>query len=166
MLTFEPKATVGDLIQAVALLVAAGGLILTAIETRRSARQRRVQQIVELQHQFYSDADLMDAYYLIEYGEFEYDGNFHGSKLEKSMDRLLVHFESIASLYEAKVVSARELDIVAYNYLVIYQNRGIQQYFDWLDSWYKTRGIKEQPFGTFRAVGAVVERRRFHLQRE
>jgi hypothetical protein len=158
---FDPTITIGSLIQTAALLVAALGLIFNALVTRRAARERRIQQLVDLQCQFYSDAALLDAYYLIEYGGFEYDAAFHTSELEKKIDRLLVHFENIASLFEAKVVSLDELDIVAYNYLVIYQNPEIQQYFHWLDSWYKTRGIKERPFDTFRKVGATVEKRRY-----
>ncbi len=163
MLKFEPTITIGALIQAAALLVAALGLAFNALETRRATHQRRIQQLVDLQHKFYSDAEMLDAYYLIEYGDFTYDVNFHGSDLEKKIDRLLVHFENIATLFQAKVVSLSELDIVAYNYLVIYQNAQIQEYFSWLDTWYERRGIKEKPFEIFRAVGAVVEERRFKL---
>src|SRR5262245_12760877 len=119
---FDPTINIGSLIQTAALLVAALGLIFNALVTRRAARERRIQQLVDLQHQFYSDASMLDAYYMIEYGAFKYDVGFHGSDLEKKIDRLLVHFENIASLFEAKVVSLDELDIVAYNYLVIYQN--------------------------------------------
>lgn len=160
---FDPTITIGALIQTAALLVAAAGLIFNALVTRRAARERRIQQLVQLQHQFYSDESMLDAYYLIEYGSFEYDDNFHGSDLEKKIDRLLVHFENIASLFDAKVVSLKELDIVAYNYLMIYQNREVKRYFEWLDSWYKMRGIKERPFDTFRTVGAVVEKRRYRF---
>jgi len=160
---FEPTLTISALIQAAALLVAALGFAFNAWETRRATRQRRIQQLVYLQHQFYSDAAMLDAYYLIEYGRFSYVADFHGSELEKKVDRLLVHFENIASLFQAKVVSISELDVVAYNYLVIYQNNEVQAYFEWLDSWYERRGMKEKPFESFRAVGALVEQRRFKL---
>jgi hypothetical protein len=161
MLKFDPTITIGALIQTAAFLVAAFGLIFNALETRRAARQRRILQLVDLQHQFYSDEVMLDAYYLIEYGMFNYDEDFHGSDLEKKIDRLLIHFENIAGLFEAKVVTISELDTVAYNYLVIYQNTEIQKYFAWLDEWYQRRGMKEKPFATFRDVGAVVEQRRF-----
>ena len=80
---FEPTLTISALIQAVALLVTALGLAFNALETRGATRQRRIQQLVDLQHQFYSDAAMLDAYYLIEYGRFSYDADFHGSELEK-----------------------------------------------------------------------------------
>jgi len=158
---FDPTITIGALLQTGALLVAALGLIFNALVTRRAARERRIQQLVDLQHQFYSDESMLDAYYLLEYGDFSYDDTFHGSELEKQIDHLLVHFENIASLFQAKVVSIAELDIVAYNYLVIYQNPQIQRYFGWLDIWHDNRGIKERPFDTFRSVGAIVEKRRY-----
>jgi hypothetical protein len=167
MMEFQPTFTVGDLIQAAALLIAAAALVLTAIEMHRSTRQHRVQQIVELQNQFYADTDLMDVYYLIEYGDFRYEEDtFHDTPLEKNLDHLLVHFESIASLYEARVVSAKELDIVAYHYLVIYQNDEVRKYLAWLDAWSGDRGITESPFSRFRSVGEVVQRRRFRRRSE
>lgn len=160
---FDPTINIGSIIQTAAFLIAALGLIFNALVTRRAARERRIQQLVDLQHQFYSGASMLDAYYLIEYGEFKFDTDFHGSDREKKIDRLLVHFENIASLFQAKVVSLAELDIVAYNYLVIYQDPEINRYFEWLDSWYKIRGMRERPFDTFRSVGAIVETRRYKL---
>lgn len=155
------EITTGDLIQAAALLVAALGLVLTALETRRSARQRRVQQIVDLQSKFYGDPDLMEAYYSIEYDRFVYDESFHGSELEKKVDRLLVHFENIGGLFQEGVVSLRELDFVSYNYLMIYQNEQVKRYLEWLDQWYLERGMKEVPFCSFREVGASLEKRKY-----
>jgi len=159
-MNFDPTITIGALLQTAGLLVAALGLIFNALVTRRAARERRIQQLVDLQRQFYSDESMVDAYYLIQYGRFTYDAAFHGSDLEKQIDRLLVHFENIASLFEAKVVSIAELDIIAHRYLVIYQNPEIQRYFEWLDSLYKERGIEARLFDTFRKVGAIVEKRR------
>lgn len=137
MLKFDTTVTIDALIQTAALLIAAMGLLFSAVETRRATRQRRIQQLVNLQHQFYSDEAMLETYYLIEYGDFIYTDNFHGSDLERKIDRLVVHFENIANLFQAKVVSLSELDIVAYNYLVIYQNVEMQNYFSWLDSWYE-----------------------------
>src|SRR5258706_5517468 len=98
MLKFDPTITIGSLIQTAAFLVAALGLIFNALETRRAARQRRILQLIDLQHQFYSDEAMLDAYYLIEYGIFSYNQDFHGSDLEKKIYRLLIHFENIAGL--------------------------------------------------------------------
>jgi len=161
MAGFDWTISVGALIQTAAFLVAAIGLIYNAVTTTRAAREKRILHLVEAQNTFYNDDAMLEAYYLIEYGSFSYEADFHGSDLEKKVDRLLVHFENIAWLYQTKVVTIDELDAVAYNYLVIYQDEDIQRYFAVLDKWYARRGITEKPFATFREVGAVIEARRY-----
>ena len=46
---------------------------------------------------------MMEIYYKIEYGEFEYDENFHQSDEEKKLDKLLGFFENIAKLYLMRI---------------------------------------------------------------
>src|SRR5262245_54181221 len=101
---FKTEVSIGDLIQAAAVLIAAVGLIYTALQTRRSNRQSRIQQIIDLHSRFLGDAALVDAYYKIEYQQFQYSPEFQGSELEKQIDRLLNCFENIAMLYEARVI--------------------------------------------------------------
>lgn len=162
MVVFKNEISIGDLIQFSGLLIATGGLALTALQTSRANRLSRAQQVIDLQGRFLADRNLVDTYYLIEYQQFAYDKDFHGSELEKRTDRLLQCFENIAMLFEANVIALSDLDAVAYNYLMIYQDQHIQRYFEWLDTWYQQRGMNEIPFGVFRKVGALLEKRRFH----
>lgn len=158
---FKNEVSVGDLIQVGAVLVAAGGLVFSAWQTRRSNKQGQFQQVLDLHGRFLSDAQLVETYYLFEYSKFVYGKEFHGSKLERQVDRLLQTFENMAMCYEEGLVTARELDVVAYHYLVLYQDEELQKYLTWLDGWYKQRGIKEIPFGPFRTVGRILEKRRY-----
>jgi DNA-binding transcriptional ArsR family regulator len=115
---FKSEFTVGDLIQAGALLIAAVGLLLTAIQTWRGNRQSRIQHVIDLHGRFLGDAGLVDAYYQIEYQRFRYSPEFHGSDLEKEIDRLLQSFENIAMLFELRVVKEKDLDPVVYHYIL------------------------------------------------
>ena len=162
---FKNELTVGDLIQAIAVLLAAAGLVFSALQTKRANRQSRAQQVIDLHGRFLDDPALVDAYYKIEYQEFEYGDGFHGSELEKHVDRLLQCFENMATLVDAGVLEASDLDPVAYHYLVIYQDAGVQRYFQWLDEWYVQRGMDETPFGVFRKVGVQLEIRRYRGRR-
>lgn len=159
--TFKNEFTIGDLIQASALLIAAAGLVLTAVQTRRSNSQRRVEDVLRLERELFDRAALEEAYYLVEYGNFTYDEAFHGSELEKSIDSLLRGFDKIAILLEKGAITLDEVSLVTYHYLVLYQDSEIQKYFAFLDQWYPRRGIEEKPFGAFRRVGSILEKSKF-----
>jgi hypothetical protein len=50
-----------------------------------------------------------------------------------------------------------DMDYVAYNYLVVYQDSSVRSYLTFLDEWYKERGMEVKPYSSFRRVGRVLE---------
>ena len=135
------------------------GLILNAWQLSRATRQRRVEQVTNVFQQIFDDHDLAEIYYLLEYGKFDYTDTFHGSDKEKKLDKLLALFNSLARLRTMGLLKISDLDLVTYEYLVIYQDKGVKQYLAFLDQWYKKRKIDQYPFENFRITGEELEKR-------
>ncbi|MEM1042973.1 MAG: hypothetical protein AAGI91_10120 [Bacteroidota bacterium] len=146
----------------VAAAVFAGiGLLLTAIQIARASRQQRVERVSEFAKDIFDDPELRGIYYQLEYGQFEYGDSFHGSEEEQHLDKLLGRFDSLARQVEMGVLKLKDLDIIAYEYIVAYQDLGVASYFEFLDGWFRTRGLKREPYKAFRDIGAKVERRMY-----
>ena len=56
-----------------------------------------------------------------------------------------------------KLLNLNDLDLVAYEYLIINQDSGVGEYFQFLDNWFSARGIRRPPFKAFREVGNLLE---------
>jgi len=81
------------------LLVAAVlGIALTLWQVRSGVKTQRAQFLKDLYSTWASDADALAAYYHIEYGNFEYGADFHGSDIEPKIDRLLAFSDLVAEL--------------------------------------------------------------------
>ena len=87
------------------------------------------------------------------------EDSFHGSPDETKLDKLLLIFERIATVYEMGALSDEDLDFMAYEFIRINDNRSVQAYFTWLDKWYKTRGIGEKSFAALRRTAIKLEKR-------
>ena len=144
--------------QVVAVAFAGAGLVLTALQISRSIRQRRIERIDQVRQELFGDPALISIYYRIEYSEFDYSPDFHGSEDEKNLDQLLSMFDSLAKQVQMKLLNLSDLDLVAYEYLVIYQDSGVREYFKFLDNWFSDRGIRHPPFKAFQEVGRLLEK--------
>jgi hypothetical protein len=157
MPTFKNEITDGDIIQILLWLAAVIGLIFNYLQMRTNNRQKTAEHIINLNNQFASDKDLSDIYYEIEYGKFKYDPTFHQSERESKLDKLLDLYESMAKLYLLSNFTLKDMDYVAYSYLVVYQDSAVKSYLAFLDKWYKTRGMRVKPYSSFREVGQILE---------
>jgi hypothetical protein len=146
-----------DLLKILAILFAAVGLYLNFWQLRKSNSQRRAEMISDVLWKIYDDKELSEIYYQIEYHEFKYDDNFHGSDNERKLDKLITIFDILAKQYYLKLVTIKDLDFVSYECLVIYQNKEVNKYFVFLEDWFKRRGMKNPPFIKFRELGKLVE---------
>src|SRR5437016_2464253 len=104
-MTFKPEISLGDIIAAAGFLIAALGLFLTLCQLRRDSVRKRAEFIVSIFNQYVTDPDTSQVFYSVEYDEFQYGPNFHGSEQERHLDRLLSYFEKIAALYHMKVIT-------------------------------------------------------------
>jgi hypothetical protein len=157
MTDFEMIQTIANIATALTFGAAAWQLWESNKQTKKSAIQKRSEYVLDLYNAFVNDKDMIEIYYKLEYSEFRYDGNFHGSETEKQLDKLLGHFSNIGRLYSLEILTRGDLKFLEYEFLVIYQNKNIQAYLNFLDSWFKARKINDQKFQYFRMTGRTLE---------
>ena len=154
---FSIEITLGEILTIFSVLVAAIGLFLTFLQMRRADRQKRAEFVINMCNQYLSDSDMMSIHYEIEYDTFEYTENFHQSPKEKQLDKLLLFFDNIAKLWQMRGITLKDVQIVAYHYLMVYQNKGVKEYLKFLDKWFKRRGVKFAQYAAFRELGKKLE---------
>lgn len=151
-----------DLAQVLATFIAAIGLWITGVQFRRTVTQKRIEQVTGAFHTISADKDLWGLYYKIEYGAFEYNERFHGSDDERNLDRILTILDSVARQVELRLLKVEDLELIAYEYLMIYQNTGVNNYLEqWLDGWFQEKEINIKPYGAFRRIGETLKKRNF-----
>ena len=143
--------------QVAAALFAAVGLFLTAFQIRRAVQQRRIERVDNVRQALYGDDALLAIYYRIEYQDFTYTKDFHLSDEEKQLDKLLSMFDSLASQVQSGLLTVQDLDLLGYEYIVTYQDKEVQCYLEFLDEWFKERGIRRIAFKAYRNVGKQLE---------
>src|SRR5690349_8360586 len=105
MLDFQNTYSIADIINAFLLGVTSIGIIFTFLQIRAARKTQKATFFKELYSTMFSDNDIRQVYYQIEYDEFVYDKNFHGSENEKLLDRLLSFADLVCDLYAQKVIS-------------------------------------------------------------
>jgi len=157
MTTVETIQTWANISTALTFAIAAWQLRESNKQSRAAAIQKRSEYVIDLYNTFINDKDMIDIYYKLEYSEFRYDVNFHGSEMEKQLDKLLGHFSNIGRLYNLGILAREDLKFLEYEFLVIYQNKNIQAYLKFLDGWFKVRQINDKKFDYFRMTGKLLE---------
>jgi len=156
-MTFRPEISLGDIIAAAGFFVAAIGLFLTLCQLRRDSKRKRAEFIVSVFNQYVTDSDTCEMFYLLEYDKFQYGPEFHGSKQERHLDRLLSYFEMIATLYDMGVVTRKDLELTRYQFVRVYKNQAVQSYFEFLDKLPGSLGVSGGTFHRFRKVAELLD---------
>ena len=145
-----------------------------AWEARKMAnitrRQARAALLGDLLWKFRGDANVQAAFYHIEYDEFEYGPEFHGSEWEPKIDRLFYLLDLVGSLVVAGDISLDDVRPLAYGARRVLSNPSVVAYIDFLAGFYERHGWNIKPFAGAlglvdmlerRAVDTSVGRRRF-----
>lgn len=143
------EISLNDKINSALLLVTALGVISALWQIRLGAKAQRATFLKDLYLQLRTDAGVAQAFYLIEYGNFEYDQNFHGAAVESQIDRLLTLIDLVCEMHAQKIISKREMSFFEYQFHRVASDRGIQQYLDFLNGFYKNNGLDRKPFSAF-----------------
>ena len=144
-----------DKINTALLLVTALGVLAAFWQIRAGARAQRATFLKDLYLQLRTDADVARAFYLIEYDEFIYDHNFHGSELEPKIDRLLTLIDLVCEMRSQGVISKREMNFFDYQFGRVDRNEGIRSYLAFLNGFYERQGMARKPFSAFQTYSAV-----------
>jgi hypothetical protein len=160
MFQFQNTISVADVINAFLLIVAIIGIAFTYRQIRESHKTQKATFFKDLYSTMFSDPDVRNAYYQIEYGDFTYDENFHGSSNEKLIDRLLSFVDLVCDLYAQGIITEHEMSFFKYEFTRIYQNPNVQGYLEFLKNFYADVGTGTKPFASFVAYCAKVSNRR------
>ena len=154
---FVNEIRLGDLISGGSLLLASIGLFLNWWQLRIGGIRKRAEFIVSVFNQYVADPETSRMFYDLEYDRFKYDGGFHGSDRERHLDRLLTYFEKIAALYDMGTITLHDLELVRYDFVRVFHNESVQQYFKTLDSLPETLGVNGGTFSRFRRVARLLD---------
>jgi len=142
-----------ELAQIAAALFAAIGLIFTGVQISQSNKQHRISRVDDARKEFYSNKMIQDLYYKIEYDKFFYTDEFQESEEEKTLDYMLGIFDSLAKQIEMGLLKEEDLELISYEYRIIYTHPEKKKYFVFLDDWYKKKKQPGQAFKSFRSLG-------------
>lgn len=147
--------TIADKINTALLLVTALGVLAAYWQIRAGARAQRATFLKDLYMQLRTDSEVARAFYLIEYGEFNYDVTFHGSDVEPKVDRLLTLIDLVCEMRAQRVISKREMSFFDYQFNRVAQDQDIQNYLQFLNSFYSQNGLNRKPFSAFQAYAKL-----------
>jgi hypothetical protein len=140
---------------------AATGLYLAFRQGRKSDTQRRAELVASTLRYFAEDKDIQSAYYALEYGEFNYDADFHGSERERNVDKLLRHFSNTALAWRAGLLEKEDIRPLQYYVLRVLRNPGIKEYLSVIDRLAGESRLGEHPYMALVKLGSELERRNF-----
>ena len=143
--------TLPDKINTALLLVTTFGVLAAFWQIRVAARAQRATFLKDLYMQLRSDAAVAEAFYLIEYGEFQYSQDFHGSELEPKIDRLLTLVDLVCEMRAQGIMTKREMSFFEYQFSRVAQNMNVLAYLEFLNGFYSRNGLRKKPFAAFQA---------------
>lgn len=149
MITLNTEVSVGDIANVLLLIIAIFGIYYTYLQIESNYKTQKASFFKELYSTMYSDPEIIDVYYKIEYNIFNYGPEFHGSPEEKQLDRLLSFLDLICNLYGQKIITDHEMESFRYRIRRIYINHHILRYLKFLEDYYPTTGAETRPFQSF-----------------
>lgn len=149
MITLNTEISVGDIANVLLLIVAIFGIYYTYLQIESNYKTQKASFFKELYSTMYSDPEIIDIYYKIEYDTFNYGPKFHRSPEEKQLDRLLSFLDLICNLYEQKIITDYEMESFRYRIRRVYINHNILSYLKFLEKFYPTTGAETRPFQSF-----------------
>lgn len=149
MLEFQTSYSIADVISLLLLVAAVVGIFLSLKETRETAKTEKAVFFKDLYTTMFADPNIRDAYYQIEYEEFKYDADFHGSNNERLIDRLLSFVDLVCDLHAQGILTEHEMSFFKYQLLQIYKNRNVRVYLSFLEDFYAKSGANTKPFASF-----------------
>ena len=97
-----------EICECISVFIGLIGLFMAVNEYRKSNKVKRATYIDQLTERLKSDQDIRDMIYDFQYGKFKYTKDFHGSELEKKVDRALQYFSYICYLKEKRIITSDE----------------------------------------------------------
>jgi hypothetical protein len=160
---------VAEIATLAAALTAILALLLNAYQLSRQRKEQRMTQITRLHERFYDDPDIQHVYRLLERGgtlSFDHPPGtkpgtlyFYDDMTERRLDKVLGLFEIVARMYKLGLLGDDEIALLAYEYLTVHQNPGIQDYLELVEKSHEHLQREFRPVPYFRDVGDTLQAR-------
>jgi hypothetical protein len=140
----------------VGFILTIAGLSFTGYNLWRNGRSQRAAMMLNMIDHYLSDVDMRDLYYRIHYGQFsnfldevtlpdgsvgrELKADPASRKDERSLGKLLYTFDAIGRLVKFGVLSVDEVNMIAFQAIVVLRNAEVQEYLSWQTTEYERFG--------------------------
>jgi hypothetical protein len=140
-LKWNPELKLGDILTLIGFVLTLAGLYFAIVQLRRNTRIQRAQFLMDATERYFSDSEVRKFYYKIDYNDFKFElDKFMGSDEERWLDSLLYTFDIIGRMVKMKVLTANEVDILAFQASRVLRNSEVGKYLNWLNGEYKEEG--------------------------
>jgi len=141
---------ISDIVNSLLLLTAVVTIIISIKQSKKNAQDRLAIAFKELYYTYFNDESIRSGFYKVEWGDFKFEDGFADRDTEKHIDSLLCFSETICVLYDRSIISDSEMGYFEYRFKRIWHNGNIQDYFSFLDDFYKKHNVSKKPFEAFR----------------
>lgn len=132
-----------------------GTLIFTVYSINQNTNAQKATLLKELYLMVFDNQAIRETFYLIDNNDFKYiKTDFDGKPIEQNIDFLLGFCDLVCELHKQKRISDVEIRFFNYMFDKIYINKGINDYFDFLDK--KCKHYKL--FSAFRAYMEKIKK--------
>ncbi len=145
------------LIPVVSLLIGVIAFVINVRQTILNNKLVRAKMVSDSLHTFMDDATIQSAFYKIEYDEFKYGHQFHGSNEEKEIDKLLRHFSNLAMMWKVGLLELNDIYPIQYFILRTTRNKNVQQYLNFIDDWSNRVGTGGHPYADLNELSKKLE---------
>jgi hypothetical protein len=149
VIALNSEVSIGDIADVLLLIAAIIGIYYTNLQMRSNYKTQKAIFFKDLYSTMYSDPEIIQIFYKIEYDKFIYSSDFHKSDDEKRLDRLLSFLDLICNLYEQKIITDHEMESFRYRIRRVYINYNIQSYLVFLENFFPQTGAETRPFQSF-----------------
>jgi hypothetical protein len=137
------------MINSLLLLVAIVGIFLTRRQLQQDHKVQKATFFKDFYLTMWSDQEIRDFYYEIEYDKFRYSPELlGGSQQEKQLDRFLGFLDLLCDLYSQGSISEREIRFFNYELKKVHDSDHVQAYLQALSRFYSESGVKTKPYSS------------------
>lgn len=136
--------SVAEYTQIVSVTIAFVVCIFTCVQIWKKIEMSHAEQVAKMLDKVWSNPEMVKLYYQIEYGGAAtwYNGSFHNSDKEKTVDEFLRQYEYIMLLRKRGLLRKGEFHFFEYYIQRIVKDRGMQNYFCTISLISKNAGLK------------------------
>ena len=120
---------ISDGISLGSLFLALIGGVFAYFQWRKSISIKKAEYVNGLLEKIYTDSEINEVFYIIDYGKSWYTDKFHDSKdLERKIDKTLSFLSYICYLKYSKIISRNEFSFFEYKIIRLLSNPDAQGY--------------------------------------